>query len=97
VASTALQWGGDPLAHSEPPPERDLDRVVESFSVKKAQDLGVEEGAIEANFEPGTAAEASTQILDDGAQKALRVVRVVDIARTVPHPEQVTRLGQVSG
>ena len=87
----------DLLAHPEPFPQRHLDRIAERFSVEKAQDLGIEEGAVEADFETMAVAEAGAQVCQNRTQEAVGVVRVVDVARAIPAPQQMAGLREVGG
>jgi hypothetical protein len=77
-------------------PEAHLDGVPTAPRGEQPEHGGLAEGGVHAEFQGDPPAELGAQVVDELAHEGDGLFGVVDVARPILEPQDVTRLGQVS-
>ena len=87
--------GGDQCLDPGPPTEGHLDGIEATQAGEQLEEIVLEKGRVHAKFQGQRVPQAGAHLADQFAHQALRALAVVDVARTVLEPQDLSGLSQV--
>src|SRR5262249_54291653 len=86
----------DQRQETQPLEKRHLDRIVCVPALQKLQDFPLEKRPVHAKLQRDAPSQSHSQILDQIAQETYRPFGIMNIARSILHPHNVSGLSQMS-